>query len=123
MFWGIRRSGKGGSDSRGKCGGLGLEQLEPRQLLSFQPAGLDPHSVRIDAGGCDESSILVRFRPEYRAVIATGAAASASAILEGTAVGRQLGQVAGLHKVSLSAGVGVEAALAAYRKSPWVAYA
>ncbi|MGI6415159.1 MAG: S8 family serine peptidase [Thermoguttaceae bacterium] len=118
MFWGYRRSGNGRIDCGNRSGSLGFEQLEPRQLLSAQPAGPGPDWLRFD-GACDESSILVRFRPEYRAAFAAGGAS----ILAGTQIGRQLGQVAGLHKVSLADGVGVDAALAAYRKSPWVAYA
>src|SRR5262249_710887 len=81
----------------------------------IQPGGGGAGSKQGDAAPYDPSRVLVRFRPE--ATIPNG-----GAILPGTAIGPALAPllVPGLRAVQLSPGVGVNAALAAYRANPLV---
>ena len=109
---------------------LVLERLEDRRLLSVNgpPTTFSLDALQIDPGLYDDGSILVRFRPEYSALAATanpgmGNPGMGTHILSGTKIESPLAHVPGLHRVELSVGVGVEAALAAYRKDPRVAYA
>ena len=76
----------------------------------------DQPQLTIDPQQYDSSSILVRFQP--------GAAAqNAADILPGASNGRAFSSVPGLRVVKLGQGVGVEAALHAFRSNPNVLYA
>jgi subtilisin family serine protease len=86
------------------CPALEVEALEPRTMPSATRPGL------FDTSAADH--VLVRFRPGAPAVA-----------VPGTTVGEQLPLVPSLHQVSLTPGVAVADALAAYRASPLVAYA
>ena len=96
-----------------------LERLENRSILSTTGAGpagpvLASYGPRFDY---DPSSILVRFRPDVTDV-------RSASLLPGTEVAPATATlVPGLHRVTLSPGVGVEQALEACRASPLVLYA
>jgi subtilisin family serine protease len=94
-----------------------LEQLEARTVLSAS-AMIDPTGgqLAIDSQSYDPGSIVVRFRP--------GAAAlNAADVVRGASNGRAFSSVPGLRVVKLGHGVGVEAALHAFRSNPNVLYA
>ncbi|MCI0459041.1 MAG: S8 family serine peptidase [Gemmataceae bacterium] len=89
---------------------LRCEALEDRTLLDggFASGGF-PRLV-VDPTAYDASSILVRYRPEALA-------------RHGVNLGPDIPLASSLHKVGLGGGVGVEAALAAYRADPDVLFA
>ncbi|NUQ65031.1 MAG: S8 family serine peptidase [Pirellulales bacterium] len=97
---------------------LRLESLEDRNLLAAaalpEPSGLNGLSV--DRAYHDTSRILVRFRSDAPAL-------PESAIPSGSRYGRTFPLVSGLREIELEDGVGVEDALAWYRKLPSVLYA
>lgn len=84
---------------------LGVEALEDRQLLSA--SGMS---------GYASNEILVRFKANAPALVG-------SQILSGTTIGPAIGLVPGLRAVSLSSGVSVSQALAAYGANANVLYA
>lgn len=94
-----------------------LEQLEARTVLSAS-AMMDPTGgqLAIDSQAYDPASILVRFRPGAAALNATN-------VVRGASNGRAFSSVPGLRVVKLGEGVGVEAALHAFRSNPNVLYA
>jgi subtilisin family serine protease/fibronectin type 3 domain-containing protein len=83
--------------------------------------GLD--ALQVDPNSYDEASILVRFRSEFGDAVAADGIGAGARILQGTQVGRQLGKVPCLHKVTLAEGVNLQSALNAYQQNPMVAYA
>src|SRR4051812_26710787 len=92
-----------------------LERLEDRNLLDASSATLLPPALVTDPGSYDPHSLLVRFRP--------GAAAlHAAQVVAGTTDGRAFALVPGLRVVHLGEGVGVAAALGAFRSNPNVLY-
>ena len=91
-----------------------VQPLEKRALMSAAVPAVDLASL--PAGAFDASRILVRFRDGAPGV-------EGDRVLPGTAVGRAVGLDRNLREVQLGRGVGVEAALAAYRKNPLVEYA
>jgi subtilisin family serine protease len=98
---------------------LDCERLEDRTLLSTGgplPTAFGPPQLDLQASA--PSAILVRFRDEAAGLRVAGAGA-----LQGTEVGPALPLVPGLREVHLDAGLGVDAALAAYRADPDVLYA
>jgi hypothetical protein len=88
--------------SRTRRVSLGLECLEDRTLPSTGPV------VAVDPSAYDPGRILVQFRADDSSLLGT-------APVPGTRVQSALRLVPGLYAVSLDAGVGVDAALAAYR--------
>jgi subtilisin family serine protease/subtilisin-like proprotein convertase family protein len=94
---------------------LHLEVLECRTLPSVTL--FDPPPLFVDPTAYDPSHILVRYRDNY---VQTHAPTS---ILPGTRIGPRLDLVPGLFEVTLSPGIPVESALAAYRADPGVDYA
>lgn len=102
---------------RARKAALGLEALEDRQLPSTAvlPRLADPNAARADSEPYDRSHILVRFRDSAIQV-------NGPEVLPGTEVGPELGLVKGLRSVSLSDGVSVDQALAAYCVQPGVLY-
>lgn len=97
---------------------LRLEMLEGRTLLSVDAQGLtNLDALRIDPDSYNPTSILVRYRED---VVGKG---RVNASLRDTEVGPAIGLVPGLREVKLGKGIGVEAALAAYRANPNVLYA
>ena len=104
--------------------GLHFETLEDRTLLSTSPltglAGFE--SLAPDPDSYAVTNILVRFQPETGCAT-TCAGLPAHSIPQGTEVGEAFPLVPGLRKVTLGQGVTVDAALAAYRTHPLVAYA
>ncbi len=92
---------------------LFLEALEDRTLLNGSLA--DFRSLAIDPTTYDNSSILVRFRPEALDTLATF-----PGVVD---LGRTLPLVSGLHEVPLPAGMTVEQALAIFQGDDRVLYA
>ncbi len=101
-----------------------LERLEARVLLAVQPnyVPFDQVSLDIDPDSYDEASILVRFRDEHRAAVASYPSLG-DGIVSGASIGSRVGDVPGLHQVNLYGSVGIETALAAYQDNPMVLYA
>lgn len=93
---------------RARKAALGIESLEERQMLSTAslPSLVAPTPARPDKP-YDPSHILVRFRDSATTI-------KGPEVLAGTEVSPELGLVKGLRSVSLSKGVTVEQALAAY---------
>src|SRR5262245_60523112 len=92
-----------------------LELLEDRSLPSSTPLStvVNLPALTPDPGAYDPQTILVRFRP--------GAAHAAA--LDGTSLGKDFSLVPGLQLVHLGKGVGVDAAVHAYKANPNVLYA
>ena len=86
--------------------GATVEVFEQRVLLSAAATTFDP------------SQILVRFKDNVAADNIDG-----DRVVRGSKVGRGVGADAKLHKVHLAPGQDVQAAVAAYKKDPRVAYA
>jgi len=96
-----------------------IEVLEDRNLLSVNPLNprLAPPPGDSSSTDYEPDSILVRFQPG----VAT--ALRGANFLPGTDLQPEISLVPGLHIVTLSAGVTVPQALAAYRASSQVMYA
>ena len=94
-----------------------FDTLEPRRLMSAAPAAAGPAAAALEPGAYDPASILVRFRADAPPGLA------GRDVLPGTDVGRSVGLDRSLHRVGLGRGVGVPAALAAYRNHPHVEFA
>lgn len=103
--------------NRRAASALRLEMLENRTLLNADARGLASfHSLRVDPGSSDPTSILVRYRDD---AVARG---RANAYLQGTEVAASFDLVPGLREVKLGHGIGIGDALAAYRANPDVLY-
>ncbi len=104
---------------------LRLERLESRTLLAADPAlgSVSLPVLQIDPDDYSPTNLLVRFRDEAGFRVEAAQSVQDRAILGATRIGRTLGLVPGLREIQLTPGVGLEAALAAYRAHPQVLYA
>src|SRR5262245_50505983 len=100
------------------------ELLEDRRLLAADISALTANfsSLQVDPHSYDPAHVLVRF-DESVASPRDYLSVASQVALRGIETAAALPLVAGLHKVALSAGLSVEAALDALRQDPHVLYA